>query len=149
MTEVVMVSSIDTLDKLKTYLVDLFKRERYAEITQAVGMHSLLINPQYTMNDQSNLYHDVLNMLKDRISKAKGKSYGSWYVGFPKVMDQIVTVKQIVTDKAAAEALASYRAAYGPFNSVDDFFFWALDDRRLPLEQIVKYIDQTTAMISC
>jgi hypothetical protein len=149
MTEVVMVSSIDTLGKLKTYLVDLFKQERYAEITQAIGMHSLLIDPQHTMNDQSNLYHDILNMLKDRISKAKGKSYGSWYVGFPKVMDQIVIAKQIVTDKTAAEALDSYRAAYGPFKSVDDFFFWALDDRRLPLEQIVKYIDQTTAMISC
>jgi hypothetical protein len=149
MTEVVMVSSIDTLDKLKTYLVELFKQERYAEMTQAIGMHSLLINPQHTMSDQLSLYHDVLNMIKDRISKARGKRYGSWYVGFPKVMDQIVIGKQIVTDKTAAEAIASHRDAYGPFKSVDDFFFWALDDRRLPLEQIVKYIEQTTAMITC
>lgn len=149
MPELVMVSNIDTLAKLKTYLVELFTKGRYAEITQAIGMYSLLIDPQYTMNDQSKLYHDVLSMLKDRIGKTKGKSYGSWYVGFPKALDQIMTAKQIVTDKTAAEALASHRSAYGPFKSVDDFFFWALDDRRLPLEQIIQYIEQTTAMMSC
>ncbi|HUI46157.1 MAG TPA: hypothetical protein VL122_09285 [Nitrospirota bacterium] len=149
MPELVMVSSVEKMENLKAYLVELFNQQRYSEITQAIGMHSLLIDPQHTMNDQARLYHHVLNMLKNRISKAKGKSYGSWYTGFPKVLDQIMTANQIVTDKTAAEALASHRAGYGPFKSVDDFFFWALDDRRLPLEQIVKYIEQTAAMTAC
>jgi len=29
---------------------------------------------------------------------------------------------------------------------VDEFFFWALDDRRLTLDQIVKYIEKTAEM---
>jgi len=149
MPEVVTVSSIDTMDKLRTYIVQLFKQERYAEITQAIGMHSLLIDPQHTMNDQLNLYRHVLIMLKERISKTMGKRYGSWYVGYSKIMDQFVNEKQVITDSAAAEVLASHRAAYGPFSSVDDFFFWALDDRRLPLDQIVKYIERSTALIAC
>ena len=32
---------------------------------------------------------------------------------------------------------------YGPFKSVDDFFFWALDDRRLTLDRIVNMIEKT------
>ncbi len=149
MSELVMVSSIEKMENLNTYLGELFKQHRYSEMTQAIGMHSLLIDPQHTMKDQTGLYRQVLNMLKDRISKMKGKSYGSWYTGFPKVLDQIMNANQIVTDKTAADALASHRAAYGPFKSVDDFFFWALDDRRLPLEQIVKYIEQTAEMTAC
>jgi len=149
MPELVMVSSVEKMENLKTYLGELFKQQSYSEITQAIGMHSILIDPQHTMNDQAGLYRQVLNMLKNRIINAKGKGYGSWYTGFPKVLDQIVTANQIVTDKTAADALASHRSAYGPFKSVDDFFFWALDDRRLPLAQIVKYIEQTAAMIAC
>jgi hypothetical protein len=29
---------------------------------------------------------------------------------------------------------------------MDHFFFWALDDRRLTLEQILKYIEKTAEM---
>jgi hypothetical protein len=143
MSEVVMVSSVEKMENLKTYLEELFKKQRYSEMTQAIGMHSILIDPQYTINDQASLYHFVLNMIKNRINTLKGKSYGSWYGSFPKILDQFITTNQIVTDKRAADALASHRAAYGAFKSVDDFFFWALDDRRLPLDQIVKYIEQS------
>jgi len=115
-------------------------------MTQAVGMHSLLIDPQHTMGDQAALYRFVLDMLKDRIRTSRGKGYSAWYTCFPKLMDQLISANQLVTDKAAAEVLASYRAGYGPFKSVDDFFFWALEERRLPLDQIVKYIEQTTAL---
>ncbi len=143
MPELVMVSSIEKKEQLKTYLEELFKKERWSEITQAIGMHSILIDPQHTMADQADLYRFVLNMIKSRINKAKGKNYGAWYGDFPKVMDRIVSAKQVVTDAAAADALASHQAAYGPFKSVDDFFFWALDDRRLPMKQIMAYILKT------
>ncbi len=149
MPELVMVSSVEKMENLKTYLGELFKQQRYSEMTQAIGMHSILIDPQHTMNDQAGLYHHVLNMIKNRINTLKGKSYGSWYASFPKILDQFVTTNQIVTDKRAADALASHRAAYGPFKSVDDFFFWALDDRRLPLDQIVKYIEQSATLSAC
>lgn len=149
MPELVMVSNVEKMEKLKILLEELFKQERYSEIGQAIGMHSILIDPQHTMSDQAGLYRFILNMIKDRISKTKGKRYAAWYAGFPKVMDQVVAENQVVTDKAAAEALASHCAAYGPFKSLDDFFSWALDDRRLPLGQIVKYIEKTAAMSSC
>ncbi len=149
MSELVMVSSVEKMENLKTYLGELFKQQRYSEMTQAIGMHSILIDPQHTMKDQAGLYRHVLNMIKNRISTLKGKSYGSWYAGFPKILDQFVTTNQIVTDKRAADTLSSHRAAYGPFKSVDDFFFWALDDRRLPLDQIVKYIEQSAASAAC
>lgn len=144
MPELVMVSSVEKKEQLRTYLEELFRKERWSEMTQAIGMHSILIDPQHTMADQADLYRFVLDMIKGRITKAKGKSYGAWYADFPKLMDRIVSAKQIVTDAAAAEVIASYRAAFGPFKSADDFFFWALDDRRLSLGQIVKYIEKTT-----
>ncbi len=143
MSELVTVSSVENREKLKSNLEDFFKRERYAEITEAVGMHSVLINPQNMISDQASLYHFVLDMIKDRIRRTKGKSYSAWYAEFPKSMDQLVTGNQVITDKTAAESLASHRAAYGLFKSLDDFFIWALDDRRLPLAQIVKYIERT------
>jgi hypothetical protein len=146
MSELVMVSSVEKMENLKTYLEELFKKQRYSEMTQAIGMHSILIDPQHSMNDQASLYHYVLNMIKNRINTSKGKSYGSWYASFPKILDQFITTNQIVTDKRAADTLASHQAAYGPFKSVDDFFFWALDDRRLPLDQIVKYIEQSATL---
>ncbi len=149
MPELVMVSNVEKTEKLKAYLEELFRQERYSEMTQAIGMHSILIDPQHMMTDQASLYRFVLTMIKDRIRKTKGKSYSAWYVGFPKVLDQLVTGNQIVTDKSAADALASYRSAYGPFKSVDDFFSWALDDRRLPLGQIVKCIEKTAALSAC
>ncbi len=63
-----------------------------------------------------------------------------------KIMAAIAADRQVVTDQAAAEVLASHYAGSGPFTSVDAFFFWALDDRRLPLDQIVKYIEKTVEM---
>jgi hypothetical protein len=146
MPELVRVASVEKMEKLKTYLEELFKKERYAEITQAIGMHSLLIDPEHTLSDQAGLYRFVLSMLKDRIRNNKGKGFGAWYAGFPRIMDQLVSANQIVINEAAADVIASHRAAYGPFKSVDDFFFWALDDRRLELDQIVKYIEQTVVL---
>jgi hypothetical protein len=146
MPEVVLVSNIEKMDRLKIYLEESFKNSRYSEITQAIGMHSLLIDPQHTMEDQAGLYHYILNMLKERIGKSKGKSYGAWYSAFPALMDKLVTSKQTVTDNASLEVITDHRDAYGPFKSVEDFFFWALDDRRLTLDEIVKYIEKTTEM---
>ncbi|HET7319758.1 MAG TPA: hypothetical protein VFK23_11525 [Nitrospirota bacterium] len=143
MVELVRVSDIEKKEKLKSYLEEHFKKGKYAEMTQAIGMYSILIDPEHTMSDQSGLYHFVLDLIKDRIRTTKGKGYAAWYTGFPKILDQMVSANQIVTDQAAADVLASQRAGSGPFKSVDDFFFWALDDRRLPLEQIVKYIETT------
>jgi hypothetical protein len=146
MPEVVMVSNIEKIDKLKVYLQELFKKARYAEVTQAIGMHSLLIDPQHTMNDQAGLYHGMLNMMKEKIRNIKGKSYGAWYSSFPKLMDELTTSSQGLINKASLDVLASHHEAYGSFKSVDDFFFWALDERRLNLEQIVKYIEKTAEM---
>ena len=143
MPEVVRVSNIEKMDKLKVYLQDSFKKARYSEITQAIGMHSLLIDPQHTMKDQAGLYHGMLNMLKEKIRSNKGKGYGTWYSSFSKLMDELVSSGQVVIDKASLDVIASHHEAYGSFKSVDDFFIWALDDRRLTLEQIVKYIEKT------
>ena len=142
----VLVSNIEKIDKLKLYLEESFKKSRYSEIMQAIGMHSLLIDPQHTMKDQAGLYHVILNMIKERISSSKGKSYGSWYTAFPALMDKLIVSKQTVTDNASLEVLTDHRNAYGPFKSVDDFFFWALDERRLTLDQIVTYIEKTAGM---
>jgi hypothetical protein len=145
MTTLVQVSSIDTLDKLKSSIEEFFKKEKFEEITQAVGMYSLIIDPQNTMIDQTSLYHSVLNMIKDRISKSKGKDFGTWYVLFPKLLDKSLSAKEVVADAATLDVLTSHRNAFGPFKSLEEFFFWALDDRRLTLEQIVKYIERTAA----
>ena len=146
MPEVVLVSNVENMDKLKAYLLDSFKKARYSEVTQAIGMHSLLIDPQHTMKDQAGLYHGMLDMLKEKIRNMKGKNYGAWYSSFPKLMDELVSSGQVVIDKASLDVIASHQEAYGSFKSVDDFFVWALDDRRLTLEQIVKYIEKTVEM---
>jgi hypothetical protein len=143
MLEVVKVSTVESSQKLVAALEEYFKRGHYAEMTQAIGMHSVLIDPQHTMEDQARLYRAVLNMIKNRISGHLGKKYAEWYDDFPKLMDGIVTGGQIVTDKRAAEMISSHRSAFGPFKSVDDFYFWALDDRRLTLAEIVKYLEKT------
>jgi hypothetical protein len=149
MPEIVMVSNVEKTEKLKAYLEELFKKGRIADITLAIGMHSLLIDPQHTIADQKDLYHFVLHLIKDSISKAKGKSFSAWYADFPKQMDQLLSSGQIVTDKAAEDVLASRRSGAGPFKSLDDFFFWALDDRRLTLVQILQYIDSTAGIGIC
>ncbi len=146
MPEVVMVSNIEKLDRLKTYIEEQFKKGRYAEITQAIGMHSLLIDPQHTMDDQAHLYRMVLNLIKNKMNRDNTKHYSSWLTSFPAIMAGIAADRQVVADKTATVVLASRYAASGPFTSVDAFFFWALDDRRLSLDQIVKYIERTVEM---
>lgn len=143
MSEVVRVSSVESSQTLLAAIEDYFKKGRYAEITQAIGMHSILIDRNHTIEDQHRLYRSVLTLLKNRIASTLGRQYAAWYSDFPKTLDGIVSAGQIVTDKISAEVLASHRAAYGPFKSADDFYFWALDDRRLTLEQIVKYFDKS------
>jgi hypothetical protein len=143
MVELVPVSKVEQKEELKKYLEDLIRRERYVEAAQAIGMHSLLIDPQHTMSDQASLYRFVLGLIKNRIKASKGKDYAAWYAEFPKLLDRLISGKTIPTDAAAADVVASHRDGYGLFKSVDDFFFWALDDRRLPLDQIVAYIEKT------
>lgn len=149
MPELVTVSSIDTIEKLKARIEELFKKGQYDEITQAIGMHSLLIDPEHTISDQARLYRLVLNMIKDRIKSSKGKSYADWYERFPKLMNELVSSGQIVTDAMSAAVISDHYAAYGSFKSLEDFFFWALDDRRLTLDQIVKYIEKTAEIGAC
>ena len=146
MPEVVRVSTVENNQGLMTLIEDYFKRGRYAEITQAVGMHSLLIDPEHTMKDQTRYYRKVLDLIKDRVKTGLGKHYSAWYERFPKLMDEIVSAGVEVNDKLATSVIASHLEAYGSFKSVDDFFFWGLDDRRLELGQIVKYIEKTTEM---
>jgi hypothetical protein len=144
MPEVVKVSTVEKSQSLMAAIEEYFKKGRYAEITQAIGMHSLLIDPQHTMSDQAHLYHIVLNLIKDKVRAALGKHYAAWYASFPKLMDELISSDAEVTDKFSIAGLASHREAYGPFKSVDDFFFWALDDRRLTLDEIIKYVEKTT-----
>ncbi len=149
MPELVTVSSIDTIEKLKARIVELFGKGQYDEITQAIGMYSLLIDPEHTIGDQTQLYRLVLNMIKERINRSKGKSYGAWYERFPKLMDEVVSSRQIVADAMSSTVISDHYAAYGSFKSLEDFFFWALDDRRLTLDQIVKYINKTAEISVC
>lgn len=144
MPDVVREANIANGDILKPYIETLFKKEQYPEIGLAIGMHSLLIDPEHTIRDQAGLYRLVLNLLKERIRGRKSDSYAAWYADFPASLDALVSANQVVTDKPSADVLASYRAAFGPFKSLDEFFFWALrTDRRLTLGQIVKYIEKT------
>jgi hypothetical protein len=145
MPELVMVSSVEKKEQLKALLEERFAQGRYGEMTQAIGMHSILIDPEHTMQDQDELYHFVLKLIKDRIAKAKGKNYGAWYTGFPKLLDELLASKKVVTTAAATDVIESHRAAFGSFASLDHFFFWALDDRRLSLAEIVAYIEKTAA----
>ena len=147
MPALVKVSSVETMEKLNMNIGELFKKGQYAEITQSIGMHSILFDPQHTMKDQAGRYRFVLDMLKDRLSKKKGREYGAWYAQFPKLLEKLVSQKQIVTDAASQDMLSSHHEAFGAFKSVDDFFIWALDDRRLTLDQIVKYIEKTAEMV--
>ncbi len=149
MPELVMVSNVERTEKLKDYLEELFSKGRYADITLAIGLHSIVIDSQHTIADQKDLYQFVLHLIKDRITKTSGKSYSAWYADFPKQMDQLLSSGQVMADKAAEDVLASHRSAVGSFKSVDDFFFWALEDRRLSLEQIVQYIYGTAGIALC
>ena len=146
MPQLVMVSNVEKLEELKTYINDLFARDRFAEITQAIGMHSILIDPEHMIGDQDHLYHLVLNLLKKRIVNERGALYSSWLISFPSLIARLVQENSIVTDAAAQSALASRHASFGPFSSLDEFYFWALDDRRLLLDQIITYVRKTIEM---
>jgi len=141
MPQVVMVSSISNADKLRTTVERHFEQGRYSEITQSIGMHSILIDPDHMISDQNRFYRFVLDMIKNRISKARGKAHASWYLRFPEIMSDIAESERVVTDAMSAAVVSDRYKAGGPFRSVEDFFFWALDDRRLPLDHIVKYIE--------
>jgi hypothetical protein len=143
MSDVVKVSTVETSQRLMSTIEEYFKSGRYAEITQAIGMYSIMIDSEHTLSDQRNLYRSVLTMIKSKLSGTLGKSYATWYEDFPKLLDHIIAPNRVVVDETAAGVLSSYRAAHGPFKSLDDFFFWCLDDRRLSLAQIVKYIETT------
>jgi hypothetical protein len=143
MAELVTVSRVEQIENLKTYINDLFARERYDEIMQAIGMHSILVDPENMTTDQEHLYHLVLNLLKKRVSGLDSRSYSAWLIAFPSLLARIVSQEELVTDDAARAVLASRHAAFGPFSSLDEFFFWALDDRRLTLAQIVRYTART------
>jgi len=146
MPQLVPVSSVEKLDELKTYINDLFSKKRYAEVTQAIGMHSILIDPEHMIIDQNQLYRLVLNLLKKRIATDQGARYSTWLIAFPSILARLVQENTLVTDDAARSALASRHAAFGHFSSLDEFYFWALDDRRLPLEQIMAYVTKTLEM---
>lgn len=140
MPELVTVSSIEQLEHLKTAINDLFARERYDEIMQSIGMHSILMESEHMIADQDHLYHLVLNLIKKRVSAQDPRSYSTWLIAFPVLLSRIVEQGELVTDAAAHSAIASRHAAFGPFSSLDEFYFWALDDRRLTLDQIVRYV---------
>jgi hypothetical protein len=141
MQEVVNVSSVENLEQLKSYIDVHFAQNKYYEITQAIGIHSLLIDSEHTLGDQNKRYRQVLNLLKDRIKAKLGKDYAPWYAAFPKLANEPSMLAGM--DKNAADTIASRLQAYGPFKSVDDFFFWALEDRRLTLDRIVTAIEKT------
>ncbi len=146
MPELVRVSTAERMDGLMSYINEQFGRGKYIEIVQAIGMHSILVDPEHSIADQEQLYRLVLNLLKSKIGKDAPGSYGSWLSSFPRYLDHIVEQGQIVTDASAQSLLASRRAAYGPFASLDEFYFWALDDRRLPLDQIIRYVQRTVEL---
>ncbi len=143
MPELVRVTSAANLDGLLSYINDQFERGKYAEIIQAIGMHSILVDPEHTITDQEQLYRLALNLLKNKVRKENSSIYSVWLAAFPRHLDRLVEQGEIVTDPAAQAVLASHRAAYGAFASLDAFYFWALDDRRLPLDQIVRYVLRT------
>ena len=143
MPDLVTVSSVENLENLKTTINTLFEQGKYAEIIQSIGMHSILIEPEHMISDQEHLYHLVLNLIKKKINRENPKQYSSWFVAFPSLIDRIVKDGQIVTDAASLYVLASRTEAFGLFSSVDEFYFWALDDRRLTLDQIVRYLTRT------
>ena len=146
MPDLVTVSSVEKMEDLRTSINVLFEQGKYAEIVQSIGMHSILIDPEHMISDQDHLYHLVLNLIKKKINRENPKTYSSWIIAFPSLIGRLVQDGVIVTDEASQTALASRIGSFGPFSSLDEFYFWALDDRRLTLDQIVKYIERTVEM---
>lgn len=146
MTGLVTVSNVEEHEKLQSNIDDLFKQERYEDISRAIGIHSILIDPQHTIHEQERLYRYVLDLIKKKINTQDPKKYSSWLASFPKLLSELVATGKSVSDQRASDALASRHAAFGPFRSLDDFYFWALDDRRLTLTDIMKYIQATLTL---
>jgi len=146
MPELVTVSSCEKLESLRTTINELFENGKYAEIIQSIGMHSILMEPEHMIGDQESLYHLVLNLKKKKVQREDPKQYSSWLLSFPALLSRIVNEGQILSDDAGQSALVSRLASFGPFTSLDEFYFWALEDRRLPLDQIIRYIDRTIEM---
>jgi len=146
MPELVTVSSVEKMESLRTTINELLEQRKYAEIVQSIGMHSILIEPEHMIGDQDSLYHMVLNLIKKKIHREDPKRYSSWLIAFPALLSRIVEEGQVIADDAAQAALVSRLASFGPFTSLDEFYFWALDDRRLPLDQIIRYVDRTLEM---
>lgn len=143
MPELVTVSSIEHHNDLMSYIQGLFEKGLYDEVMHAIGIHSILLKPQQTMIEQNRLYSFVLELIKKKIASRGQNAYSSWLASFPKIMASIAESREVVADEAAADALASRHMAFGHFKSLDEFYFWALDDRRLNLSQIMKYIEKT------
>lgn len=146
MPDVLMVSNVENIEKLRSTVEELFRLGRYDEVSRAIGMYSLFTDPGHTLIDQSQLYHHVLDLIKNKISKENRTGYSSWLSAFPALMAKLAEDRTVVIDKASANALASHHSSHGPFRSVDEFFVWALEDRRLTLDNIVKYIEKTLKM---
>lgn len=146
MQQLVTVSGIERMEDLKNSINRLFEQEQYEAITQSIGMHSILVEPENMLTDQDGLYHFVLNLLKKQLTRSIGASYSSWLKAFPSLLVRIDRDGALVTDASARSTLASRHAAFGAFTSLDEFYFWALDDRRLPLGQIVAYVRKTLEM---
>jgi len=146
MPELVTVSSVEKLESLRTTINELFENGKYSEIVQSIGMHSILMEPEHMIGDQDSMYHLVLNLMKKKIQREDPKRYSSWLIAFPALLSRIVDEGQVIVDDAAQSALVSRLTSFGPFTSLDEFYFWALDDRRLPLDQLIRFIDRTIEM---
>jgi hypothetical protein len=146
MPDILMVSNVENIEKLRSTVEELFRLGRYEEVSRAIGMYSLFTDPGHTRIDQSQLYHHVLDLIKNKISKENRNNYSSWLSAFPNLMAELAAGHTAVIDKAAADALASHHSSHGAFRSVDEFFVWALEDRRLTLDNIMKYIEKTVKM---
>jgi len=146
MPELVTVSSVEKMDSLRTTINELFEHGKFAEIVQTIGMHSIMMEPEHMISDQDSLYHLVLNLVKKKIQREDPKRYSAWLIAFPALLSRLVNEGQVIADDAAQSALVSRLTSFGPFTSLDEFYFWALEDRRLPLDQLIRYIYRTTEM---
>ncbi len=141
MPESVYESQVASLEGVKAVITDLFQMGKYEDIPRAIGLYSVTADPQHTISAEAQLERFVLDLIKNRIRKGREKSYGLWLESFPKLLAKVVSKKQL-SDAQSLEVIASYEAGRG-FRSLDEFFFWAMDDRLLPLGQIVECIERT------
>src|SRR4030067_2013957 len=126
MPDILMVSNVENIEKLRSTVEELFKQGRYEEVSRAIGMYSLFTDPGHTRIDQSQLYHHVLDLIKNKISKENRTSYSSWLSAFPKLMAELAAGHTVVIDKASADALASHHGSPRPCRAGGGFFGWGL-----------------------